>query len=133
MLKSTGTRRRRVLVFSEIGQQQFGQRVQLSAWGGICVNMPEEVLFKSESDQSREEIAAYLRRVADKLEQGDGITLKSGSDSVTMEPPARPTFEVKAEREGPTDGPGELSIEFELEWDENGADGDRESSQLEIE
>jgi hypothetical protein len=50
-----------------------------------------------------------------------------------MEPPARPTFEVKAEREGPTDGPGELSIEFELEWDENGGDGDERTGQLEIE
>ncbi|WP_433634786.1 amphi-Trp domain-containing protein [Halomicrococcus sp. NG-SE-24] len=95
--------------------------------------MPEEILFKSESDQSQEEIAAYLRRVADKLEQGDAITLKSGSESVTMEPPARPTFEVKAEREGPTDGPGKLSIEFELEWDENGSEGDSGSGQLEIE
>ena len=95
--------------------------------------MPEEVLFKSESDQSREEIATYLRRVADKLERGDAITLKSGSESVTMEPPVRPTFEVKAEREGPTNGPGELSIEFELEWDENGREGKIESGQLEIE
>ncbi|KYH24045.1 hypothetical protein HAPAU_41240 [Halalkalicoccus paucihalophilus] len=95
--------------------------------------MPEEVLFKSESNQSRDEIAAYLRRVADKLEQGDAITLKSGSESVTMEPPARPTFEVKAEREGPADGSGELSIEFELEWDENASGGDSGSGQLEIE
>ncbi|WP_440009153.1 amphi-Trp domain-containing protein [Halomicrococcus sp. SG-WS-1] len=95
--------------------------------------MPEEVLFKSESDQSREEIAAYLRSVVDKLEQGEPITLKSGAESVTMEPPARPTFEVKAEREGPTDGPGELSIEFELEWNENGSEGDGGSGQLEIE
>lgn len=95
--------------------------------------MPEEVLFKSERDQSREEIASYLRTVAEKLEQGDAITLTSGSESVTMEPPARPTFEVKAEREGPTDGPGELSIEFELEWDENGGDGDERTGQLEIE
>ncbi|WP_433633725.1 amphi-Trp domain-containing protein [Halomicrococcus sp. NG-SE-24] len=95
--------------------------------------MPEEVLFKSATGQSREETAAYLRRVADKLEQGDAITLKSGSESVTMEPPARPTFEVKAEREGPTDGSGELSIEFELEWDENGSEGDSGSGQLEIE
>ncbi len=82
--------------------------------------MPEEVLFESESEQSRAEIASYLRSVADKLEDGEPVTLKAGSDSVTMDPPARPTFEVKAEREGPTDGPGELSIEFELEWDENG-------------
>lgn len=72
------------------------------------------------TSQNREEIAAYLRRVADKLEQGAGITLTSDSESVTIEPPARPTFEVKAEREGPTDTPGELSIEFELEWDESG-------------
>ncbi len=95
--------------------------------------MPEEVLFKSESDQTREDIASYLRSVADKLEQGVAITLKSGSESVTMEPPARPTFEVKAEREGPADGPGELSIELELEWDENGSEGDVGSGQLEIE
>lgn len=95
--------------------------------------MPEEVLFKSESDQSRAEIAAYLRRIAEKLDQGEAITLKSGSESVTMEPPARPTFEVKAEREGPTDGPGELSLEFELEWGENDGEGDGQSGQLEIE
>ncbi len=85
--------------------------------------MPEEVLFESESRQPRAEIAAYLRRVADNLESGDPITLTAGDQSVTMEPPERPTFEVKAEREGPTDAPGELSIELEIEWDENGGDG----------
>ncbi|MFW5965746.1 MAG: amphi-Trp domain-containing protein [Halodesulfurarchaeum sp.] len=94
--------------------------------------MPEEVLFKSESNQSREDIATYLRRVADKLEAGGSITLTAGSESVTMDPPARPTFEVKAEREGPTEGPGELSIEFELEWDESGGDGAAGESELEI-
>ena len=90
--------------------------------------MPEEVLFESESARSRSDIAAYLRSVADSLDAGDPITLKSGGESVTMEPPSRPTFEVKAEREGPTDGPGELSVEFEIEWDEGsekgGDDGD---------
>ncbi|WP_090614891.1 amphi-Trp domain-containing protein [Natrinema salaciae] len=95
--------------------------------------MPEEVLFKSESGQTREEIASYLHSVADKLEQDNAVTLKSGSESVTMEPPARPTFEVKAEREGPADGPGKVSIEFELEWDENGSEGADESGQLAIE
>ena len=94
--------------------------------------MPEEVLFESESDQTREEIASYLRNVADKLVKGEAITLKSGSESVTMEPPARTTFEVKAEREGPTDGSGELSIEFEIEWDENASESDGASGQLEI-
>jgi len=91
--------------------------------------MPEVVLFASETNQSREAIASFLRRVADNLEAGDSITLKRGDESVTMNPPSRPTFEVKAEREGPTDGPGELSVEFELEWDENGGEG----GELEIE
>ncbi len=95
--------------------------------------MPEEVLFKSESDQTRAAIASYLRQVADKLDGGDAITLTAGTESVTLDPPTRPTFEVKAEREGPTDGPGELSIEFELEWDENGGEGDGGGGTLEIE
>ncbi|SFS99142.1 amphi-Trp domain-containing protein [Halostagnicola kamekurae] len=95
--------------------------------------MPEEVLFESESSQSRDEIASYLRSVAEKLERGEKITLKAGTESITMEPSQRPTFEVKAEREGPTDGPGELSIEFELEWDENGETADEETGTLKIE
>ncbi|WP_152039978.1 amphi-Trp domain-containing protein [Salinigranum salinum] len=95
--------------------------------------MPEEVLFKSESDQSREEIAAYLRKVADNLENGDAITLKAGSESVTLNPPARPTFEVKAEREGPAGNMTERSIEFELEWDENDGEKGGGGGKLEIE
>ena len=96
--------------------------------------MPEEVLFQSEGSQSRSEIASYLRRVADKLDAGGDITLTAGEQSVTMTPSAQPTFEVKAEREGPTDSPGELSIEFEIEWAEDGDNGNGESGGgLEIE
>ncbi|MFC7166862.1 amphi-Trp domain-containing protein [Halospeciosus flavus] len=95
--------------------------------------MPEEVLFKSESDQSRAQIASFLRTVADNLDEGASITLKAGDDSVTMDPPSKPTFEVKAEREGPTDGPKELSIEFELEWDERAEGESGSGGQLEIE
>lgn len=93
---------------------------------------PEEILFNAESDQSRAEIASYLRRVAEKREQGDAITLTSGAESVTVEPPARPTFEVKAESEGPTDGPRELSVEFELEWNENAGEGHGKSKRVAI-
>ena len=74
-----------------------------------------------------------FRTVAEKLTEGNGITLKTGDESVTMNPPSRPTFEVKAEREGPTDGSKELSVEFELEWDEDAETGSGESGQLEIE
>jgi amphi-Trp domain-containing protein len=86
--------------------------------------MPEKVLFETERTQSLSAVADYLRTVADRLEAGDAITLESGDQSVTMTPPGRVEFEVKAEREGPTDGDGELSIELELEWDENAAGGD---------
>jgi len=95
--------------------------------------MPEKVLFKSESDQSREAIASYLRKVADNLESGAAISLKAGSESVTLDPPAQPTFEVKAEREGPAGNMTELSVEFELEWDENDSGAGGESGQLQIE
>jgi amphi-Trp domain-containing protein len=95
--------------------------------------MPEEVLFESESTQSRQDIAAYLRTVADKLSAGKPVTLSSGSDSLTMEIPSQPTFEVKAERETDSGGRNpELSLELELEWDENG-DSSTESGSLSIE
>jgi amphi-Trp domain-containing protein len=87
--------------------------------------MPEEVLFETEGSMDRSEIASYLRTVADRLDAGDEIGLEAGDQHVTLAPPARPTFEVKAERE--TDGgPDELSVEFEIEWDEgeSGTDGD---------
>lgn len=93
----------------------------------------EEVLFESETRLDRAAIADYLHTVADNLESGDPITLRAGGESVTLEPPARPEFEVKAEREGPAEGSGELSVEFELEWDEDGGgDGDA-GGQLSIE
>ena len=85
--------------------------------------MPEEVLFETEAKQTRAEIAAYLRQVADKLDAGDPVTLAAGEQSTTLEVPDRPTFEVKVEREGPASGPGELGLELELEWDEDGSGG----------
>ena len=86
--------------------------------------MPEEVLFEVERSQDRADIADTLRSVADKLDAGEAITLTAGEQSITLEPPTRPTFEIKAERETPSGGgPGELSVEFEIEWDENGDAG----------
>ena len=91
--------------------------------------MPEEVLFKFERRMDRAEIADSLRAVADNLEAGESISLEAGSDSVTMSPPSRPTFEIKAEREtSSSGGTPELSVEFELEWregedDESGGGG----------
>lgn len=87
--------------------------------------MPEEVLFEFETKMERAEIAGYLRRVADSMDAGDPITLSAGDQSTTLDPSARPVFEVNVEREGPADGPTELSVEFEfeIEWPEDGDDG----------
>ena len=84
--------------------------------------MPEETLFESENIQTRAEVAAYLRTVADSLNANESITLRAGEQSITVDPPASVEFEVKVEREGPSGKPGELGVEFELEWDEDGSD-----------
>jgi amphi-Trp domain-containing protein len=84
--------------------------------------MPEEVLFATESMRSRSEVATYLREVADALESDGAVTLSAGDQSVSVTPPSRVEFEVKVEREGPANGPGELGLELELEWDEDAPD-----------
>ena len=91
--------------------------------------MPEEVLFEAERRQDRAAIADYLRTVADRLDDGQPITLGAGDRSVTVEPSARPTFEVKVERETARgESAGELSVEFEIEWDETDEGADEETA-----
>lgn len=64
-----------------------------------------------------------LRTVADRIEAGNDIGIEGGGDSVSQFA-CRP-FEVKAERETPSgSGAGELSVAFELEWDEGEEDDD---------
>lgn len=82
----------------------------------------EEVLFESEQRQDRAAIADYLRTVADRLDDGQTLSLSAGDQSVDLEVPDQPTFEVKAERETGSGGT-ELSVEFEIEWKE-GESGD---------
>ncbi|MFB6170033.1 MAG: amphi-Trp domain-containing protein [Haloarculaceae archaeon] len=89
----------------------------------------EEVLFESEQRASREAIASYLETVAANLRAGEALTLRAGGEELTLDPPAEATFEVKAERET-NGGPDELSVEFELEWNEG---EESSSSGLEIE
>ncbi|EMA35683.1 amphi-Trp domain-containing protein [Halococcus hamelinensis] len=79
----------------------------------------EETLFEIEEPRSRAEIARVLGAAAAEL-AGDGpVTLESDGQSVTVQPPERPTFEVEVEREVEDDAT-ETSIEFEIEWGETG-------------
>jgi amphi-Trp domain-containing protein len=83
----------------------------------------EEVIFESEARIDRAAVADHLRAVADRLEAGEPVELSAGDQSVSLDVPAQPTFEVKAERETGS-GPPELSVEFELEWREGEAEED---------
>lgn len=74
----------------------------------------EEILFKTEQVQDRDEVAAYLQRIVDKLKSGETIALKGGGQEITLDIPDGLEFEVKVEEEA-----GERSLEFELEWDDS--------------
>ncbi len=80
----------------------------------------ETVLFKSEEKKSRSEIAAFLRTLADKVEQGR-VSLIQAGEEIALDLPETLTLEVKAEEE--TKGQGiSMSLEVELEW-RPGAEG----------
>lgn len=76
-------------------------------------------LLKVKDIRSREEIAAYLRQLAERLEAGETITLTAGDNSVELHPTDRTEFEVHVEQSRSLTGnKGETSLEIELEWDE---------------
>ncbi len=76
--------------------------------------MTEEVLFKLEQKMSNSEIAENLREIAEKIENGDEISLKSGNQSVDLRTDRSAEFEIKVEREK-----DEESLELEIEWKKN--------------
>lgn len=78
-------------------------------------------LFHIENMRSRGEIAAYLRQIADKLDHGEPLTLRSGNQEVELQLPDRAEFEVKVEQEQSFRGKkGETSLELDIEWDASG-------------
>jgi amphi-Trp domain-containing protein len=74
----------------------------------------ETVLFKSEEKKASSDIANTLRQIADKIDDGT-MTLKQGSDEITLEFPKNMVLELKIEEE---QGKKRLkkSFEIELEW-----------------
>jgi amphi-Trp domain-containing protein len=74
----------------------------------------ETTLFKSEERKSRDEVCAFLRSLADRLETGR-LTLRQGDRELELDLPGRLVLEVKAEDEE-TDGRTERSLEIELTW-----------------
>jgi amphi-Trp domain-containing protein len=78
----------------------------------------ETVLFKSEERKGTGEIAAFLRQLADKVEQRS-VILRRGDEEITLHLPESLVLEIKAEEEQTRSGP-KRSLEVELEWTEGG-------------
>ncbi|MFC7164691.1 amphi-Trp domain-containing protein [Halospeciosus flavus] len=80
--------------------------------------MPEEVLFKSEEQVSRGEIAESLRNAADQIDSGD-VTVGNDADEQRVTVPDSPRFEVELERLTDSEtGEQRYELEYEIRWKE---------------
>lgn len=93
--------------------------------------MADDTLFQFEQTMDRTDVAAYLREVADKLDDDGTLEFRAGGDTTTVTVPERIQFEVDVDRDPGDRGSAEMEVEFELEWyeDEDGT----ASGSLEIE
>ena len=76
-----------------------------------AIRIMERVLFEMEKKMNGNEITEYLRKIADKVESGESISLNSGDQSVELDTDRPAEFEVKVEEED-----NEESLELEIEW-----------------
>lgn len=77
--------------------------------------MAEETLFKTEQKMSSADISEKLRMIADKIERGENLALKSGDQSVELDTSGGKELEVKVEREESGSG-YKTSLELEINW-----------------
>lgn len=80
--------------------------------------MPEEQLYKTETPQTRDEIADALVEMADQIRSGT-VRLADGPQEHQVTLPANPQFEVELERLTDSEtGEQRYELEFELRWTE---------------
>jgi len=78
--------------------------------------MPEEVLFKTEEQVTRTEIADALRDAAEQIETGD-VQLMSDTGERNVAVPETPRFEVELERLTDSEtGDQRYELEYEIRW-----------------
>lgn len=70
-------------------------------------------ILETEQKVSRKEASEKLHSLADKLNDGE-IELKSGTNSVKLQPAEQVEFEIEVEEEED----GDKSLEIEIEWNE---------------
>ncbi|WP_137198245.1 amphi-Trp domain-containing protein [Halalkalirubrum salinum] len=78
--------------------------------------MPEEVLYKTEHQETRTQIAEALRDAADQIESGT-VELTNNTDEETVSIPENPKFEVELERLTDSEtGDQRYELEYEIRW-----------------
>ncbi len=73
--------------------------------------------LETEERRTRAEVATYLHRLADQLEEDDPVSLELGGRRVTLDPVDPITFKLEGESDwAEGDSEAKQSIEFELVW-----------------
>ncbi|WP_178915375.1 amphi-Trp domain-containing protein [Natronomonas gomsonensis] len=78
--------------------------------------MPEEVLFKTEQQHTRSEIAEALVSAAEQIESGT-VQLESDTETQDVAVPETPRLEVELERLTDSEtGEERYELEYEIRW-----------------
>lgn len=73
-----------------------------------------EIMYKSEQQMSRSQLAAFLRDMADRIEN-QNLVLKSNGQEATVEIPEQVELEVEYQSKQKAAGP-RYELELEVEW-----------------
>jgi len=84
-------------------------------------------LFKSEERKNRTDVSAFLRQLADKIENGR-VTLRQGQEELVLEIPQNLILEIQVEDEDKKRKGIQHSLEVEIKW----FDGDSGGGPLEL-
>ena len=80
-------------------------------------------LFKSQERKTRDEVAAFLTQLADKITSGQ-VVLKKGQEGVTLDMPYNLVLEIQVEDEDKKQKGTQHSLELEIKWfDDDSAAG----------
>jgi amphi-Trp domain-containing protein len=86
----------------------------------------KNVLIKTKAQRSIQDVATFLRQLADRLEQNE-IALQHGDEQISIEVPGRVTFKVKA-KEKVKKRKTTHQLKMTLRW----KDGDRAGEFVEV-
>lgn len=85
--------------------------------------MGKEVrLFKSEERKNRADVSAFLRQLADKINEGQ-VILRQGSEELTLNLPHNLILEIQVEDEDKKRKGIQHSLEVEIKWFDDDSGG----------